>query len=134
MEIAAWYEGTDEEPMTLATVEDVDRLLDRVKADGDDPTFMVPPMAQLAPVEEGMWSILQVGVNGDRGFVVHTDRSGSVITWNGASGEDEVIYDYMGHVREVPASAEVPLTDVRAAAREFLIGNGARPQGITWTS
>jgi hypothetical protein len=38
----------------------------------------------------------------------------------------------MGHVREVPANAEIPLADVRKAVHEFMNANGARPTCVEW--
>jgi hypothetical protein len=38
----------------------------------------------------------------------------------------------MGHVREVPANAEISLVDVRKAVHWFVAADGARPTCVEW--
>ncbi|WP_372511424.1 Imm1 family immunity protein [Lentzea californiensis] len=42
------------------------------------------------------------------------------------------IYYYMGSDTEFPATAEIPLADVRRAAHEYMSTGGGRPHDITW--
>lgn len=48
------------------------------------------------------------------------------------SVHDEVYYCYMGSDRDFPHDSEIPLTQLRQAAREFLHSGGERPTAISW--
>lgn len=132
MALRAWYDpDNDDEPVIVATVGDADALLDRLAA--DRPAMRLPPLLQLSRRDADGWGVLHVGVNTDTGILTHTDATGSFVTTNGAAPADRPLaYDYMGHVREVPGNAEIPLADVRAAMHEFVTSNGARPRSVGW--
>ncbi|WP_406601579.1 Imm1 family immunity protein [Lentzea miocenica] len=42
------------------------------------------------------------------------------------------MYYYLGSDTEFPATAEIPLPDVRRAAHEYMSTGGSRPTGVTW--
>jgi Immunity protein Imm1 len=48
------------------------------------------------------------------------------------SDGEERSYFYMGHWRGFPANSEIPLDLVRAAIKEFMATDGARPECIRW--
>lgn len=51
----------------------------------------------------------------------------------GATSErEEVFYLYMGHDEGWPQDSEVSVDRVRQALREFVTGDGARPQSFEW--
>lgn len=128
VEITGWYEHGQQ--LALANADDVDRLLDQMAADAAK--HDVPVMAEAARRDADGWGILQFGLGPAAGFVGFMGPSGSAISSNGQAPADEVVYDYMGHQRDVPAAAEVPPEDVRQAVREFVRTGGERPSGITW--
>jgi hypothetical protein len=130
--LEAWYDIDDEEPITVRTVDDVDTLFDRMVADAAD--FDVPPLSELSRHDADGWVVAYVGVNPkhDRGIVTHSDATGSVISFSGLGSAGSVTYDYMGSLRELPASAEIPLDEVRQAMREFVTTNGTRPISVSW--
>ncbi len=132
MALRAWYDPDDDnEPIIVGSTRDLDALLDRLVADGA--SVEVPPLMQLSRRDPDGWAVLHIGVNGDRGVLTHTGSEGSYVTVNGTDADTSTItYDYMGHVREVPGNAEIPLHDVRAAGHEFVMTNGARPARVHW--
>ncbi|SHF13031.1 Imm1 family immunity protein [Streptoalloteichus hindustanus] len=126
--LEAWYDA-DEGAVLIRTSDDLDSLLDRMVRDADAP---VPPMAELFYRGSDGWAIAQAGIRATagRGFFAYADPDGSVMTCDsGAAGSVE--YDYMGNVREVPASAEAPIAEGRRAAHEFL-RTGSRPTCVEW--
>ena len=132
MALRAWYDpDNDDEPIIVGTTHAADALLDRLSA--DRPAMRLPPLMQLSRRGPDGWAVLHVGVNTDGGIVTHTDATGSFVTTNGtAPANGPFVYDYMGHVREVPGNAEIPLADVRKAVHEFVTTNGARPACVQW--
>ncbi|EWM17779.1 hypothetical protein KUTG_08083 [Kutzneria sp. 744] len=114
MALEAWYDPDDDDPIRITSAADADALLDRMAADGAG--FAVPPLAELSRHDDE-WAVAYVGVNvaTGRGIMTHSDATGSAMTIGGdAAGA--VAYDYMGNVRELPGSAEIPLADLRRAA------------------
>lgn len=48
------------------------------------------------------------------------------------SQREEVFYYYAGHEQGWPQDSEVSIDQVRQAVREFVTGDGARPQSFEW--
>lgn len=130
--LAAWYDSDDDEPITISATDELDALLDRMTADAMN--WVVPPLVEVSRHDANGWAIAYIGVNArmDLGVITHSDATGSVISFNGISTAEPVNYDYMGHLREIPGTAEVSLTDIRKAAHEFVATNGARPTHVRW--
>jgi hypothetical protein len=128
--LTAWYDPDEDEPITVNSRDDLEALLDRAIADSTDAA--VPPLIQLSRRDPEGWAILQVGLNDQRGIITHTDGSGGAISSNGDSDGQNVNYDYMGHLRDVPANAEIPIQLVRKAAHEYLDSAGKRPACVNW--
>jgi hypothetical protein len=128
--LRAWYDPDDDEPTIINTVADVDTFLDRLVADSS--TSHIPPLMQLSRREPNAWAVLHIGVHVDHGVITHTDATGTVVTTNGTAADGSLTYDYMGHLREVPANAEIPLPDVCRAVHEFVTTNGHRPTTVEW--
>lgn len=131
MALEAWYDP-DDDPISIRTTADADALLDRMAADGAG--FEVPPLAELSRHDEDGWAVSYIGVNvkSGRGIMTYSDPNGSATTSNGSHTGDTVTYDYMAHTRELPASAEIPLDDVRKAVREFVTIDNTRPTCVEW--
>ena len=48
------------------------------------------------------------------------------------SSRDEVFYLYMGNDTDFPHDSEIPIGQLRQAAKEFLQHSGERPTCVTW--
>jgi hypothetical protein len=115
----------------VSTVADVDALLDRLT--DDSALGEVPPLMQLSRRDPDGWAVLHIGIHTDRGILTHTNAAGSFVTTDGTNRTNGTItYDYMGHLREAPANAEIPLTHLREAVHEFVLTNGHRPASVHW--
>ncbi|MFB9431551.1 Imm1 family immunity protein [Streptoalloteichus tenebrarius] len=132
MALRAWYDpDNDHEPIAVTTTADADAFLDRLAH--DRAAMQVPPLMQLSRRDPDGWAVLHVGINTDRGILTYTDATGSYVTTNNTTATNEPLtYDYMGHVRQVPGNAELPLADVCKAVHEFVTTGGARPTCVQW--
>ncbi len=130
--LEAWYDPDDDDPISITSAADADALLDRMVTDGAG--HEVPPLAELSRHDDDEWAVAYVGVNvtTGRGIMTHSDATGSVMTTSDGEAADTATYDYMGHVRELPGNAEIPLADVRRAVHEFVTTNGTRPTSVRW--
>jgi immunity protein Imm1 of predicted polymorphic toxin system len=122
----------DESPVVAARAADVDALIDRVRSESpkEAPILMDVHLSG-DPCAQG----LDVGVSGDRGVVRYSGREwprGVVSTGDETSDGEERSYFYMGHWRGFPASSEISLDLVRAAVKEFMATDGARPTCVRW--
>jgi hypothetical protein len=122
----------DDSPVVITTAEEVDTLIDRVRAEspGQAPILMDVHMSG-DPYSQGM----DVGVSNDRGVIRYSGRDwpgGVVSTGNGSANGAELSYFYMGHWRGLPANSEIPLDLVRKAMKEFMTTDGARPTSLRW--
>lgn len=127
MAVTAYYTRDGE---ALTSPADADALLTRM-AEAQGPGEL-PRMASLEDEESG--EVMDVGINGTRGFVTHISLTGgSAISTNGSDSREVVQYDEQAHVREVPTSAEIPVDQVREAVRRFIASGGVRPDNVTWS-
>lgn len=122
MELEAWYDVEADDPAILTTAAEVDALLDRMVS--DSLAFDVPPLVELSFADV----VAYVGVDAkrQRGFITYNDT----ISATDDPDSTPVEYDYMGNVREIPAYAEIPLSDVRTATLDLLTGRPS--EAITW--
>lgn len=122
--LEVWY---DQEPendysegdpaILVSTADELDVLIQRMQADGKDQP--VPPMAECSVSGDSSRGVFYLGVGQEKGFVVFvTPQEAQTVGDPSLTGE--VTYDYMAHVREIPAQYEVPLEQVRAVALAFL--------------
>lgn len=136
--LEVWYDqdrhgelGQDDPATVVTSVEELDALVDRVLAENADES--VPSMIQVAVADAPQQGAVQVGLAADVGFIAGLFNDGSAGTSRGsATGEEKRVYDYMGHAREVPVRAEIPLDQLREGLREFLTGGGQRPSNIAF--
>lgn len=128
--LEAWYDPDVEDPTIIRTAAELDAVLDTMA------TWQGPNTVQLLIDGDPMRAILDVGL-----YAAHACGalfySGEVSPNGCAShGPDTAdplpIYYYMGSDTEYPASAEIPLADVRRAAHEYMSTGGERPTGIQW--
>ncbi|GAA3991142.1 hypothetical protein GCM10022247_07520 [Allokutzneria multivorans] len=122
-----WYSIDKRDQGMLAGTEAIDAFLDRL-AEGKRPVlaalFRAEDLDNFPPRIE-----MLVGLGGapDVG-IVHCDgvsSSGSPQD----SGEEAVYYDFLDGRRDFPASAVIPLAQVRAAVHEFA-ATGERPKAV----
>ncbi|MET7993480.1 Imm1 family immunity protein [Amycolatopsis sp. NPDC005232] len=119
-----WYDQEPEndyaegDPAILVnTADELDTLIQRMQADGKDKA--VPPMAECSVSGDAGRGVFFLGVGQEKGFVVFmTPRAAQTVGNPSLAGT--VVYDYMAHVREIPAQYEVPMDQARAAALAFL--------------
>ncbi|RSM40179.1 hypothetical protein DMA12_27550 [Amycolatopsis balhimycina DSM 5908] len=122
--LEVWY---DQEPendysegdpaILVSTADELDALIQRMQADSKDQP--VPPMAECSVSGDPSCGVFYLGVGQEKGLVVFVTPVAAQ-TVGDPSLTGEVIYDYMAHVREIPAQYEVPMEQVRAAALAFL--------------
>lgn len=123
--LEVWY---DQEPdndysegdpaIIIETPEELDVLIARVQADTKD--ARVPSMVECAVAGDPKRGVFDMGIGQEKGFVMFMTPEPVQTQGDGDPGQ-YVVYDYMAHVREIPASYEVPMDEVRLVAREFLI-------------
>lgn len=111
----------------VATVEELDRVVDELSASADSP-FSVELM-----VDENTAISVVVGLDISLvNFYSATEQPnylGSVGPWD----DDElVVFYHRGHYSEVPKVHFVPIDDAREALR-YYFRTGQRPPNITWT-
>lgn len=127
-----WYDQTPEndlsegDPAIVATTAaELDQLIDRILAETAD--HVSPPMIQVALSGVERSPVLEVGLGKEKGFIAFTSREIAGTT-NGDGDPNAVVeYVYSGNVSEVPASAEIPMPEVREGLHEFL-RTGQRPK------
>lgn len=126
--VKAWYLGGDDEPLTIKDAADAVSLANRVRAESTGQE--VPPLIQFEAHSESGWSILQAGFRGDVGVLSYTDRQGASLTQQpeAVTSADVVTYDYMGHLREVPTTAEVAADLVVTGIESFVTSGGRVPE------
>jgi hypothetical protein len=132
--IAYWDPGHGDNPPRLETVDQLDRALEEVRA-----TRRMAVVELLVADDRGR-AILDVGLNGDRGTLYYAGENWSA--WFSSAGKraeqdddgEPLLYYYMTADTEYPRSAEIPVEQVMAAAREYMTSGGARPAGVEWQS
>ena len=121
-----------ERPVKVETPEQVDALIDRLRAESSDD---VPILMQLYVSDDIHGQELSAGVRGNRGVLRYAGRDWfeGVYSVGGAPVcDDAVLYFYMGNDTEFPSDAEIDLDAVRNGVKEYLATDGARPHGVVW--
>lgn len=118
----------DEDPVMVSTVVELDAVLDRVTATA---SLDAPPLVALdMPMRERS---MMVGFRGPVGVLNFVDLA----TGAGSASKGPRVdaptppYFYCDHWTGITAGAEIPVEQVRAAAREFLT-TGERPTCVAW--
>ncbi|WET76854.1 Imm1 family immunity protein [Amycolatopsis sp. QT-25] len=128
----AWFDREAPGPTQVETAADLDAVLDVLAA------TRRPNLVELTVAGDPGRAVLNVGLDGARGRGVlycsgATDPSVDAYYSRGAKSDDaETIYYYMGSDTEFPEDAELPISEVRKAAHQFLSTGGERPDGIDW--
>jgi hypothetical protein len=127
-----YYLPEQDSPIVVSTMEEVDALIDRVRAESPSaaPILMDVHLSG-NPAPQG----LDVGISTDCGVIRYSGRDwprGVMSTGEKRTDQTERPYFYMGHWRKFTASAEIPLDVIREAVKEFLVTDGARPTCVQW--
>jgi hypothetical protein len=136
VDLEAWYDGDQDDAVTVRTPAELDAVLDTVAAwDGRIIVHLKPAR----PVDLNMRrTTLDVGVHGNtgKGALVYTSPDG---LWFSKAESDQhanpdgrVLYYYMNSDTEYPVDSEIPLDVVRRAAHEYLTVVAQRPTALTW--
>ncbi|MFD9891320.1 Imm1 family immunity protein [Amycolatopsis sp. NPDC059027] len=135
--LEVWYnqepdnDYSEGEPAILVTTpEELDALIARVQTDTKD--VAVPSMVECSVAGDPKQGVFDMGVGVEKSFVIFMAPD-AVRTQGGSTPGEYVAYDYMAHVREIPADCEVPMDEVRRVAGEFL-STGKVPAGLTPTA
>lgn len=128
--IHAWFDR--EGPEILRSADDVLAFVGKVRAESvacDAPLFTSWGVAGDVDSPE-----FGVGIHGDIGVVTYSGRAWGGLNFSaGSDTSDELLsYDYQGHERPVPASAQIPLAALLTAAQQFLASGGDRPTSVGW--
>ncbi|HEX4704911.1 MAG TPA: Imm1 family immunity protein [Pseudonocardiaceae bacterium] len=113
----------------MTTTEELDAFIDHVLADSAG--YPVPPMIEASILGHPERGVMEIGLGPHWGFINLLSADGG-ITAGDTTRAGQVLYDYMGNTTEVDASAEIPLATVRQAIREFLQGDGTKPDSVSW--
>ncbi|UOZ08260.1 Imm1 family immunity protein [Amycolatopsis sp. WQ 127309] len=131
--LEVWYnqepdnDYADGDPAILvSSAAELDALIAQVQADTKD--VPVPSMVECSVAGDPKQGVFDMGIGQDRGFVVFMTPE-AVQTQGDGDPAEYVTYDYMAHVREIPAGCEVAMDEVRRVARHFL-ETGSVPAGL----
>lgn len=124
-------------PLTVATPDQVDDLISTMNAASPPGA---PVLAEIHLAGDPYTQGLEVGVGADRGVLRYTGRqwrhgvTSTAETPDPGPGAETrpCAYFYLGHWREFPLNAEIPLPQITQAVKEFLDTNGQRPTNIRW--
>lgn len=128
MALEVWFDKPD--PTIVKTAQDLDAVLDAV----------IPgTIAQLLILDDpDGHGVLDVGLDTRTGRGVVRYFGGEPEGTFGSLGveagntNDDLVYHYMGSSSHFSATEEIPLTECRKAAHEYMQTNGERPASITW--
>ncbi|HEY6738504.1 MAG TPA: Imm1 family immunity protein, partial [Actinopolymorphaceae bacterium] len=127
------YKGVAPEgDAVLERPEDVDTVFDGVRAEVADAGALLMMIGFVDDPDNG--SLLQVGINGDKGLLTYDgeDQPDGLISYAGKDIGGAVYYSFQGTKAEFPASAEVPFDVMKRAVKEFLETGGALPTVVEW--
>ncbi|MGZ3141100.1 Imm1 family immunity protein [Lentzea chajnantorensis] len=125
-----WYDVDADDPTLIRTPEELDAVLDAVAA------WPFPGQLQLLIADDPGQVVLDVGIDGtnQRGVLFYSgpDFPDAYASRGSDIAEQVPVYYYMGSDTEFPATAEIPLADVRRAAHEYMSTGGGRPSDVAW--
>lgn len=110
----------------VTTADELDALIAQVQADTRG--VAVPSMVECSVAGDPKRGVFDMGIGQEKGFVSFMTPEAAQTRGEGDAHE-YVVYDYMAHVREIPAGYEVPMAEVRRVAHEFL-KTGKIPGGL----
>ena len=133
---AYFKHGHGDNPVVLQTTADADALVDAMLLEDFDNSVAAlyadaRPLKSELPDHE-----LRIAINAEGkvgGLRYAGGETGDVTYVAGqTSTREEMFYLYMTHDEGWPKDSEVAIEQVRQAVREFVEGDGARPQSFEW--
>ncbi|WP_326550516.1 Imm1 family immunity protein [Micromonospora sp. NBC_01813] len=114
--------GPGDPAIIVGDLTDLDKLIEHVLTATAD--RQIPSVVQANILGMPGLPVIEAGMSRDRGFISYTDRSGGFYSAGDTSRSGDSIYDYMGNEHIVPASAEIPLSEVRQWLADFVTTGG----------
>lgn len=114
-------------PSVVKTVVELDAVLDQVEPGS---------IAQLSLDGDEIGGILAVGLDSERNrgvlYYFAGRPEGAFYSRGTEVSEQEILYYIQDSDTPFPPTAEIPYADARQAARDYLVANSDRPDGVTW--
>ncbi|WP_236793313.1 Imm1 family immunity protein [Amycolatopsis sp. GM8] len=131
MKLEVWYNQrpandlSDGDPaIYLETAEQLAAFLDHiVAASQPGPVW---PVIEVSLADNPASPVIEAGLGPEHGYMIYHTSNDSGLSQGDPTRPGVATYDYMGNMREIPASAEVPVTQIRDGLREFL-QDGRKP-------
>ncbi|MEU4604035.1 Imm1 family immunity protein [Kribbella sp. NPDC023972] len=136
--IKAYYKhGHGDDPVILETPQDADALVDALTSEDFDNSvaaLYAGTRARVNPDYPDHELRIAWFAEGKVGGIRYAGGDSKDVTYvQGKTSErEEVFYNYMHHDEGWPQDSEVGIEQVRQAVREFVEGNGSRPQSFEW--
>lgn len=134
MKLEVWYNqrpandlGDGDPAIYLDTAEQLAAFLDEiVAASQPGPVW---PVIEVSLADNPASPVIEAGLGPEHGYMIYHASNGSGLSQGEPSRPGVATYDYMGNQREIPASAEVPVAQIRDGLREFL-EDGRKPTTV----
>lgn len=128
--LEAWYDRKATGPAVVHTPAELGAVLDTVVG------WNAPITVQLLIHGDPGHAVLDVGLDArtGRGVLYYSgpDAPDACISKGADTTEPPPLYYFTGSDTEFPADAEIPLSEARRAAHEYMNTGGARPTEIEW--
>lgn len=133
--LEAYYECVDR-PTLVRTPDDVDAIIDWFLSGVFRYTLVQLFSLDRDKLPSGFPDHeFMAGVDPDRNVGVLAFAADGDWLSNGPSDDYSVVrYNFMGHDRAYPHSAEISIDQVRKAIKEFLVSGGQRPRCVDWVA
>jgi hypothetical protein len=135
--VEAYYRhGHGENPVVLQTSDDADALIDAMLHENFE-NSVATLYADSRPLKSGLPDHeLRIAINaeGKVGGIRYAGGDTDDVTYvpGQTSLREEMFYLYMTHDEGWPQDSEVSIEQVRQAVRQFVDGDGSRPQSFEW--
>ncbi|MFV2008594.1 MULTISPECIES: Imm1 family immunity protein [unclassified Micromonospora] len=114
--------GTGDPAIIVDDLTGLDNLIEHILTATTD--RQIPSVVQANLLGADGLPIIEAGIGRGRGFISYTDHNGGFYSIGDPSRSGDAVYDYMGNEHVVPASAEIPLSEVRQWLAEFIATGG----------
>lgn len=130
MAIGINYRGENDGP--YETGNQVDELLDQLRAQTAQSGKGIIAMVYRFGDVDWTGPVMEIGVNGEKGYVLYNDGQGNGAISLGGATEGDVDYYFQGNHRDQEAKYETSYEAVKQAVGEFLRTDGGKPMSPTW--
>lgn len=136
MKLEVWYNqrpandlSEDGAAIYLETAEQLVAFLDQIVAASQPGPIW--PVIEVSLADDPASPVIEAGLGPEHGFMIYRASNDSGLSQGDPSQPGVAKYDYMGNPREIPASAEVPVAQIRDGLREFL-EDGRKPTIVNY--